>query len=352
MMWIKLFVLISILACIKLFYNSRQKVDLAETPIDATWWNGLTDEWRTILTINQNFKRNGVNVFRLQHDYVNRLNKAREDDYSEMNKGLREFNEANRFSLGYPDLFARALKTKYVPRSEPVDLSTLAALDTLYMVNGPADLTPLQKFPHIQVLIINYCGIDNAAPGSKKVLDLAPLKYLKELRVLHCSSPALESIEPLENLTGLEELHCELSNIKSLAPLKNLRMLKKLNVGSQVEKASVIATLENLEELNITGFRTIPDLSRLKKLTSLCISENELALVNRAYRMNNLDFLTGLLHLTYADLSATSYKGDLSAMDHLQHLKAVSLPAEGRSRVDEFKSTHQTCVIVNSFEFE
>lgn len=108
-----------------------------------------------------------------------------------MNKSLNELFEMKKFSPGYRDFYARALRYKFVKKNDIIDLATLGDLDNIYMVNGPGDLTPLKKFSYLKIMILTDCGIDNAIPVAKQVLDLEPLRYLKKLQILHCSSTAL-----------------------------------------------------------------------------------------------------------------------------------------------------------------
>jgi hypothetical protein len=341
-----------LLAFLKPLFSTFSRNDqAAETPIDKAWWDGLTEEWRTIFRINQQFSKQGIDIFKLQDEYLNRLNAPGEAGYSAMNRSLYDLQEAKRFMLSYTDLYARALRKKHLVQNDTIDLATLAELDTIYMVNGPADLRPLKKFPHLKVLIINYCGIDNNIPLKKQVLDLGPLRDLKELQVLHCVSRALQSLEPIRGLVNLQELVCHNSSITTLEPLKKLVNLKRLSVGSEVTNAAAIARWENLEELYIKGVKQLPDLSRLRSLKRLCIAESEMAIVSGSYRINNLDFLKALLKLEYLDLNAISYRGDLSALAGLQQLKAITLPPVSSSTMLAFKEAHASCMIINSFQF-
>ncbi|MEO6000994.1 MAG: hypothetical protein ABIN89_29375, partial [Chitinophagaceae bacterium] len=234
-MTLKITIIILFLVGLKFVCSSFIKpVSLPVTPIDTTWWNELTEEWKTIFLVNQCFKKHGVDVFKLQNEYINRLNTGGENNYSEINTSLNELYDMRKFGLSYTDMYFRALQKNYVKTYNNIDLASLGELDTIYMVNGPGDLTPLRKFIHLKVLIINFCGIDNSLPISKQVLNLEPLEYLKELRILHCTSIALQSLKPIENLINLEELHCDNSSITTLAPLIKLKKLKKISFGSKV----------------------------------------------------------------------------------------------------------------------
>jgi hypothetical protein len=349
----KLILPLMLLTVLKLLFSSFRPTDhTSETPIDQSWWNGLPEEWKTIFLVNQNFSKQGVNIFTLQNEYMNRLHATGEPGYSEMNRSLYDLQKDKSFGLGYIDLYARALRKNHVVKNDSIDLATLARLETLYMVNGPGDLTPLKKFPRLKVLILNYCGINNEHPLSKQTLDLEPLRHLKALEVLHCSSTHLQSLAPLKNLINLQELVCDNSDVISLDPLKGLVNLKKLSIGSKVKNASAISRLKNLEELYIRGCKQLPDLSRLKKLKKLCIAENEMAIVQAGYRITDLGFLQYLPGLEYLDLDGTSYRGDLHDLSGLQNLKAVSLPPVSSRAIPSFRDTHKNCVIINSFQFE
>ncbi len=324
--------------------------DAPDTAITQAWWDGLSAEWKTILRINQDFQKHHVDIFTLQQEYVNRLNAPGEAPYGEMNTSLKELHAMRRFELGYADFYERAIRRQYLVRNDRIDLSTLGNLDTLYLVNGPGDLTPLEKFPHLKVLILNYCGIDANDPGAQ-TLDLEPLKHLKALKVLHCSSVALTSLTPLANLVNLEELYCDNSSVTSLAPLKKLVGLKRLAFGPKVQDASAISRLVHLEELYLQECRQIPALSRLSNLKKLTFSESELSLVDARYRLRSLDFLRDLPKLECLDLAHTSYSGSLAQLYHLQHLKAVTLPPVNSAEVRAFEKANPGCKVINSIEF-
>lgn len=352
-MTLKIFAAILLLATFKWLYSSFLKPkEVPETPIDQAWWDGLSEEWQTILRINQYFKQQEVDFYQVQNDYLNRLNGSEDADYTELNTSLRLLNEKKTFLLSYSDLYARVRKRLGVSASDSIDLGSLHELDRLYMVSGPGDLTPLKKLPNLKVLVANYCGIKHGTPFSEQVLDLEPLRQLKQLEHLHCVSPALKSVEPLKGLTNLVYLNCDNSHVTSLAPLKNLRNLEHLSFGSTVENAAVVARLSNLKTLHITGCKQIPDLSGLKKLKALSIVENELAIVNRNYRMTHIDFLKNLSALEFLDIELTSYRGTLDNLKNLTQLKAITLSRVSTLEVLAFKQNHPDCAIINAYEFE
>lgn len=352
-MILKIAVSIFLMATIKLLFSSSASKSICmETPIDKAWWDGLSKEWKNILLINQNFSKQRTDIYTLQHEYINRMNSDNEADYSEMNKSLHDIFEMKKFSLGYPDFYARALRYKFVINNDSIDLETLGDLDKIYMVNGPGDLTPLMKFPNLKVLILTDCGINNAIPIKKQLLDLEPLRNLKKLQVLHCSSNALYSIEPIKDLIELQELRLDNSSVTDLSPLKKLVNLELLSVGSKVEKAPVITGLVSLKALYLKGCKQIPDLSKLDKLKRLSVEENELAVIDGGYRINSIDFINTLTNLEYLDLDNISYKGDLTLINSFKNLKAITLPPVNSAARLEFKNHHSNCVIINAALYE
>lgn len=322
-----------------------------ETPIDQAWWDGLSEEWQTILRINQYFQRHEVDFYRVQADYLNRLQGPGEAAYTELNTSLRELNAKRKFLLSYRDLYARVHKAHPDDAADSIDLGSLPQLERVYMVSGPGDLAPLKKFPKLKVLIANYCGINHALPIDRQVLDLEPLRHLSHLEQLHCSSPALKSLEPIKDLVNLVYLDCENSDVRSLAPLKKLQRLEHLSFGDRVTAADAIRHLSQLKTLHISGCKQIPDLSKLTQLQQLCVVEHELALVDGRYRMKDLGVLKHLVSLEFLDFELSSYRGSLDQLQGLQQLKAVTLPRVSTADMLAFKQAHAGCVILNAHEW-
>ena len=344
--------LLLLLACFAwLCCSPSRGEDPPEKPIDQVWWHGLSEEWKTILRINQYFYRHQVDFYQVQNEYLNRLNGTNDADHTALNTSLRDLNEKKKFLLSYNDMYARVRKAYPDDDADTIDLSSLHQLDQIYMVSGPGDLTPLKKFPKLRVLIANYCGIDQSLPHREQVLDLEPLSKLTLLEHLHCVSPVLKSLDPIKNLTNLVFLDCENSDITSLAPIKNLNKLESLSFGSKVKDAAVITRLTKLKALHIAGCKQIPDLSKLQQLQALCLIEHELALVNSRYRISDIGFLKNLRALEVLDFELTSYKGSLNDLNNLTKLKAVTLPRVATSDMMAFKQAHKDCIVINAYEW-
>ena len=324
----------------------------AEGPIDKAWWDGLSEEWKRILLINQQFQKQRLDFFTLQEKYMNRMKAAGEDDYSPLNTSLYELNDKKRYSLGYNDFYARALRGKWIENAGGIDLNTLKELDKVYMVNGPADLTPLKKLSNLKVLIMNSCEIDISSPVSKQRVDLEPLRYLTKLEVLECAHTAIASLGPIKGLSHLRELNCENSGVTDLSPIKNLPALERLSCGPGISNEPIITKMVNLQELYLKGFTRIPEMTRCKKLQKLSVSEGEMAIVRASYRLTDLGPMKDLAALEYLDLNNSSYRGSLDVLNGLQNLKVITLPPVSTSIMEEFKKQHEKCIIINAYQYE
>jgi hypothetical protein len=329
------------------FCSPAKREEMPEKPLDQAWWDALSEEWKTILRINQYFQRHQVDFFQVQQEYLNRLNEPDEAPATERNTPLRALHEKQRFLLSYRDLYARVQKTYPDDTADTVDLDALAQLDRIYMVSGPGDLTPLKKLSRLRVLIANYCGLN----AGDQTLDLEPLRRLNRLEQLHCVTPALKSLEPLKDLSNLLVLDIGNSAVNTLAPLKNLQKLECLSFGPGVENAAVITRLTRLKVLFMAGCKQIPDLSSLQNLQQLCLIEHEMALVNSDYRLHDIGFLKNLGALEFLDFELTSYKGSLAHLDGLTRLKAVTLPRVPAAEMRAFGQTHPECVVLNAYEW-
>ena len=324
----------------------------AEAPIDQAWWDGLSEEWRTLLLMNQDFSKQHLDINELHRREVNKYQAEGEADHSVMNTSLQDLDEMALRQSNYYDLHRSATKRGLLVPNDSIDLATLGDLEMIYMVGGPGDLTPLKKFPNLKFLILDMCGVVIGDPAFGPPMDLGPLRNLKKLEVLHCTTPVLYSIEPIKGLFALRELRLGSSNLSDLSPLKKLVALESLIVRTDGKSVSGISGLTGLKILHLDGFKKVPDLSRMSKLKNLCIREGEISIVNSSYRITSIDFLTPLTTLEYLDLSGTSYRKDLVALAPLQKLKAFTVPSVDGFYVQEFKALHKDCIIVNAYRYQ
>lgn len=302
--------------------------------------------------MNQDFSKQHLDIDELHRRDVNKQNAEGEAEHSEMNTSLHKLDEMGLRRSNYYDLHRRAIKDNLLIPEHSIDLATLGDLEMIYMVGGPGDLTPLEKFPNLKVLILDMCGVVATDPTGGPPMDLGPLRKLTKLEVLHCTTPALYSIEPIKGLVALREVRIGSSNLSDLSPLKKLVGLESLIVRTDGKSVSGISDLTGLKVLHLDGFKKVPDLSRMSKLKNLCIREGEMSIVNSSYRITSIDFLTPSSGLEYLDLEYTSYKGGLASLNAHQNLKAITLPPVDRSAMLEFKAHHIGCVIVNAYKNE
>jgi internalin A len=146
------------------------------------------------------------------------------------------------------------------------DLSNLAflkSLTNLQVIHVSAtlinSLTPLEDLTQLQQLVVSMTEVN----------DLSPLKGLTKLKMLSIYSTQVRDLEPLGNSVELEELYLQYTQVSDLSPLKDLKQLKRLSFFStQVSDLSPLKDLAQLQQLY--AFKTkVYDLKPLKDLKAL-----------------------------------------------------------------------------------
>jgi internalin A len=135
-----------------------------------------------------------------------------------------------------------------------------------------------------------------------KTLDLKPIAYLTNLKILNLSDIELiEDISPLRTLTNLEVLNLRNTTVNNqLSSLKELPNLTELNLSKcYITDVTPLASLKkvsklNLSETNITDIRPLASLSNLTELNLSNIEE-----------LKDVSALSSLKNLTRLDLSGT-----------------------------------------------
>lgn len=135
----------------------------------------------------------------------------------------------------------------------------------LVMNNSDAMASWWEKLPRSwRNVIITYVRISGSNPsreqlaqiarlteiditGKADITTLEPLKALRELKKLKCSSTSVTDLSPLQFLDDLEHIECRSTRISDLAPLGGLKQLSYLDIsGTQV---SSLAAIQNLPAL-------------------------------------------------------------------------------------------------------
>jgi hypothetical protein len=80
--------------------------------------------------------------------------------------------------------------------------------------------------------------------GKTDITHLEPLKALRELKKLKCSSTGISSLAPLEFLDDLQHIECRNTRINDLTPLGSLKQLSYLDISN-----TQVASLEPIRQL-------------------------------------------------------------------------------------------------------
>lgn len=238
---------------------------------------------------------------------------------------------------------------------EKPNLSQCVKLERLRLT-GSDSLIDLKSLKNLKELHIQ---------GGKAAADLSPLSSLNNLEILdlkgdeYLNSMNMTSLAPLVGLSNLKDLDLSYCSLYFDAKhLYQIKSLEKLNITSAVLGGDIglLSNLTNLKELRMDevaavtnvqvytdGFYTsisyddliledkIKSLSKLKKLKTLSLAENEL---------KNIDFVSDLKELTYLDISE-NYITDVSWVKELKKLKYLNIysnPIEDSTVLDHIKN--------------
>lgn len=168
-------------------------------------------------------------------------------------------------------------------------LEKLKKLQKLYLgENQLSSIQELKKLKNLKSLMLSR----------NQITSLKGLKQQKKLTTLYVDKNKLSGIQELEYLTQLKELHAEENFLKSLKGIERLRNLTRLYVSTnqletlnyiqnlnlkmlfaganQLVRADEIATLRNLEYLDVSYNRIteFPNLTGLPRLDAIVFSYN------------------------------------------------------------------------------
>jgi internalin A len=197
-------------------------------------------------------------------------------------------------------------------RLEELDLSRLPATDKA--------LLPLRSVGSLKTLVLSPATTD---------AGLVHLRGLSGLRALDLQSAAIsnDGLKHLSNLTGLQELRLDLTRVSNLAPLRSLKELKVLSLIASAVTDEGLAPIENLtalRDLNLYQTKvTDTGLAYLRNLTSL-----DHLYLRALPRVTNVGIahLSGLNRLTDLDLERTKIDDEgLHALGRLPKLQNVNV---------------------------
>lgn len=175
-----------------------------------------------------------------------------------------------------------------------------------------ADFTPLLKIPNLKKISIGETKSTD--------VDLSFISEFKNLDSLYIDGmkKGLDSISKLSLLKVLTLRGIKLSSLDLIIGLKNLRELNLL-FGSY-KNLDAISTIVNLEKLEISRTRQIPNfdfLDFLTNLKSLCFEGMS--------KMERLPNLQGLKALRKIQIDNNSRLIDISAIEQLKNLEQLVL---------------------------
>ena len=181
-----------------------------------------------------------------------------------------------------------------------------------------SDLTPLAKLDSLESLLL---------PIPSEVTDLSPIAGLGSLKTLSIQEnqsnaqpvSKIEDYSPIASLENLEKLDLSVTNLKDLSFVSGLGNLKSLYlVGSlALPDLTALKGLSQLETLNISagGLGNPAGIEGMAQLRHL-----ELSNESTAFQMEDLSILSGMTQLEYLRLDAdgiSSFQG----MEQLANLK-------------------------------
>ncbi|KAA3674875.1 uncharacterized protein DEA37_0001046 [Paragonimus westermani] len=167
--------------------------------------------------------------------------------------------------------------------------TNIFAVENLHIVfSGLPHLVNLKTFPFLTELLI-------ISQNLAKISHLDSVPNLKKLWICECKVTKIENVDVCENL---EELYLYDNAIRSIENLENLDKLRVLFLNdNRIEVMQGLSTLENLEHLNLSN-NTINSIDiQLKcnsKLSTLCLSGNNLDNLQNVLRLKFLPNLTSL----------------------------------------------------------
>ena len=256
-----------------------------------TWWNGLSQNWKTRL---------GSDIILDDSTSLAELN----------TDALTSFTEFD-------------AKLKLVTQKQRVDISGIREIISLDPLSELSDLTWLDV-------------------SGTSIEDLSPIRNLNKLEVLHASSTLIEDLSALKYNITLEELEVANTNVEDLGVLSSLRNLQKLNLNNtQVSRISNLKTCPNLTTINLGGTR-IANIGILQELVQL----KNVDISNTSVR--DLGPLRNLKDLQSLNISGSAVSNllALSEMENLRELYCSNTsisdltPLKGNRRLSKIYCDH------------
>ena len=165
----------------------------------------------------------------------------------------------------------------------------LSSVSTLEMSRKNLnDLRPLQFFPNLKALYLDY----------NNIRDLSPLSTLKNLQILWVDDNQIEDISVLKSNPNMLWLGAGDNQIKDISGLSTLSNLRRLWLGGNaIDDITGLQGLRHMRKLHL-AFNAIVDISPLAQmphLENVYLAENQITDVTPLQQSHHLQFLnTGL----------------------------------------------------------
>ena len=174
--------------------------------------------------------------------------------------------------------------------------------------------------------------------GNSQISDLTPLAKLDSLESLLLPIPSeVTDLSPIAGLGGLKTLSIQenqsnaqpVSKIEDYSPIASLENLEKLDLSvTNLKDLSFVSGLGNLKSLSLVGSLALPDLTALKGLSQLeTLNISAGGLGNPA----GIEGLAQLRHLELSNESTAFQMEDLSILSGMTQLEYLRLDADGIS---------------------
>ena len=170
--------------------------------------------------------------------------------------------------------------------------------------------------------IKDYLNLNGLSVGETKstAVDLSFVSDFEDLKYFYVDGmkKGLESVSQLDKLEVLTFRGVKLPDLEIIRNLKNIKELNLL-FGSY-KNLDAIATQQNLEELEISRTRQIPDYNFLNSLSNL-----KTLIFEGMSQMETLPSLKGLDNLTKIQIDNNSRLADINTVKDLQSLETFLL---------------------------
>lgn len=195
------------------------------------------------------------------------------------------------------------------------------------------DFSDLQYFTELHTLVLDNQGIDNLqcleglplyelSLRKNHIRDLSGIADYEKLTVLILDDNPISVLSPVKGMENLRQLSVSGTNIQSLEAIRGMELTSFICSNTNVRDYSVLATLEHLSELQISGADSeeIAYLYSLKNLSILGLFDSHL---------ESLEELSEFGQLSCLDVGAGSQIDSLTGITNFSNLEYLGIAETG-----------------------